>query len=223
MVTGAGGSIGSELCRQISKLGPGSLLLLERYENALHELHVELLDRGSTSLVKPLVGDVVDRRRVRQVLEAHRPDVIFHAAAHKHVPLMEMNVCEAVKNNVLGTLVVAQEARRANVGRFVFVSSDKAVNPVGVMGATKRAGELFLQSLPAADRMSVVVVRFGNVLGSSGSVVPRFVRQIESGGPVTVTDPCMERYFMLVEEAITLVLHAAARGRSGHVLRAGDG
>jgi len=216
MVTGAGGSIGSELCRQIAALRPASLLMFERYENSLHELRLELHDRGHTSGVCAIVGDVADPVSVTEALRQHRPDVIFHAAAHKHVPLMEENPCEAIKNNVRGTRILAEAAQQNGVERFILISTDKAVNPTSVMGASKRVAELIVNFQRHGDT-SFSVVRFGNVLGSNGSVVPRFIDQIKRGGPVTITHPEIRRFFMLIPEAVQLVLHAATQGQNGAI------
>jgi FlaA1/EpsC-like NDP-sugar epimerase len=224
LVTGAGGSIGSELSRQIRALGPASLVLFERYENGLYEVVKNLTDHFGPDNIVPAIGDVTDARRVRHVLERYRPQIIFHAAAHKHVPLMEYNPCEAIKNNVVGTVTIAEAAARASVERFIMISTDKAVNPSSVMGATKRVDELMLQVVGRRSTTRFATVRFGNVLGSNGSVVPRFLEQIKAGGPVTVTHPQMRRYFMLIPEAARLVLHAAALGEPGmiYVLDMGD-
>ncbi|WP_447978416.1 polysaccharide biosynthesis protein [Candidatus Nitrospira bockiana] len=209
LVTGAGGSIGSELCRQISALGPQDLVLYERYENNLYAIHTELMDRGSSPKIHAVIGDVRDTARLNATLSAYRPEIVFHAAAHKHVPLMEFSPCEAVKNNIFGTKAVAEAAHHHYVERFVLISTDKAVNPTSVMGATKRVAELIIQDLNRSSRTRFMTVRFGNVLGSNGSVVPRFLEQIKSGGPVTVTHPEVRRYFMLIPEAVQLVLQAA--------------
>ncbi len=224
LVTGAGGSIGSELCRQIAACRPAMIALFERYENALYEVGMDLAERGFSSEIRSIMGDVTDIARVAAVLEETRPHLIFHAAAHKHVPLMESNPCEAVKNNVTGTRVIAEAAARAGVSKFVLISTDKAVNPASIMGATKRIAEMVVQWLAHGSETQYVVVRFGNVLGSNGSVVPRFLQQIKAGGPVTVTHPEMQRYFMLIPEAVQLVLHAAAVGGNGsaYVLNMGD-
>ncbi len=225
MVTGAGGSIGSELCRQVATFGPTNLVLVERYENSLFAIANDLDDRGFDVLVSPVVADVTDAVRIDSVLETYRPDIIFHAAAHKHVPLMEQNPCEAIKNNVMGTRVLAEAAERHGVARFILISTDKAVNPTSVMGATKRVAELIVQSLAPGSGTSFFAVRFGNVLASNGSVVPRFIDQIRAGGPVTITHPDMRRYFMLIQEAAELVLHAAASGDRGgqlYVLEMGE-
>jgi FlaA1/EpsC-like NDP-sugar epimerase len=217
LVTGAGGSIGSELCRQISDLEPSELVLLERYENALFVIAGELARRHPGASVIPAIADICDPNRVADVLAKHRPDIVFHAAAHKHVPLMELNPCEAVKNNVLGTRCLARAAARFRVPRFVMISTDKAVNPTSIMGATKRVAEFIVQDMNARASTAFITVRFGNVLNSNGSVVPTFLEQIRRGGPVTVTHPEMRRYFMLIPEAAALVLHAAALGEGGEV------
>lgn len=212
LVTGAGGSIGSELCRQIAAAKPFHLVLLDRYENSLFQIQGELQSVYGAANVQCAIADVTDSSRIDQLLAATRPDVIFHAAAHKHVPLMEENPCEAVKNNVRGTRVVAESAMRHGVGRFVLISTDKAVNPTSVMGSTKRVAEMIVGSLTDSKGTQFTTVRFGNVLGSNGSVVPTFLKQIANGGPVTVTHPNMRRYFMLIPEAVQLVLHAGALG-----------
>ena len=224
MVTGAGGSIGSELCRQIAALDPSNLVLFERYENSLYAIHNELLGRKQGILLSPVVGDVKDQILVESVLKEFRPTIIFHAAAHKHVPLMELSPCEAVKNNVGGTRTLVQAADRYAVEKVIMISTDKAVNPTSIMGTTKRVAELIVQSMGGRSRTSFVIVRFGNVLGSNGSVVPRFLEQIKAGGPVTVTHPEMRRFFMLIPEAVQLVLHAAVLGKSGaiYVLEMGE-
>ena len=217
LVTGAGGSIGAELCRQIAALHPGQLILYERYENSLHAILNDLADRFGSINARPVIGDVTDAMRVRQVLDQYRPQIIFHAAAHKHVPLMEHNPCEAVKNNIVGTATVARAADAFGVERFIMISTDKAVNPSSVMGATKRVGEMLVQQMARSSKTRFAIVRFGNVLGSNGSVIPRFIDQIKAGGPVTVTHPEIRRYFMLIPEAVQLVLHAAAIGEPGMV------
>ena len=224
LITGAGGSIGSELCRQVAAMHPGMLVLYERYENSLYEIANDLSDRGHGPLVRPVIGDVTDASRLDAVFADHAPEIVFHAAAHKHVPLMELNAGEAVKNNIIGTRMVAEAAARHRVERFIMISTDKAVNPTSVMGATKRVAELTVQALASRSWTSFVTVRFGNVLGSNGSVVPRFREQIAAGGPVTVTHPEIRRFFMLIPEAVQLVLHAAAIGTPGavYVLEMGD-
>ncbi len=217
LVTGAGGSIGSELCRQIVSLQPGRLLVVGHGENSIFNITSELTERFPDTEIVPLIADVRDRDRIRDLIERHRPSVIFHAAAHKHVPLMEINVAEAVTNNVLGTRNVCEAAALAGVERFVMVSTDKAVRPTNVMGASKRVAEQLVQEIGAAHGRNFIAVRFGNVLGSRGSVVPVFLRQIEAGGPVTVTHPEMRRYFMTIPEAVQLVLQAAVLGKGGEV------
>ena len=230
MITGAGGSIGSEICRQAMKFCPQRILLLERAENALFEIDRELRHSWVGADIRPYIADLCDARRIEQIFESERPQVVFHAAAHKHVPLMEHNPCEAIKNNVFGTRIVADAAMNHGAAAFVMVSTDKAVNPSSVMGATKRFAELYVQSLnqelsgpapaersAAQPRTRFVAVRFGNVLGSSGSVVPIFQRQIEAGGPVTVTHPDMKRYFMTIPEASQLVMQAGAVAQGGEI------
>ena len=216
LVTGAGGSIGSELCRQIAALEPTDLILYERYENSLYAIANDLGDRAVGASVHPIIGDVTDAARVAAVFAEHRPHLVFHAAAHKHVPLMEANPCEAVKNNVVGTQVVGEAARQHGVERFVLISTDKAANPSSVMGASKRVAELIVQALGAqGGETRFVTVRFGNVLGSNGSVIPRMLDQIRTGGPITVTHPDIHRYFMLIPEAVQLVLQAAVLACEG--------
>jgi FlaA1/EpsC-like NDP-sugar epimerase len=210
VVTGAGGSIGSELCRQIAAARPSTLVLLERYENGLFHIHNELAKAFSGVALHSAIADVTDARRIDQVFDATQPHVVFHAAAHKHVPLMEENPCEAVKNNVRGTRIVAESSIKFGVERFVLISTDKAVNPTSVMGSTKRVAELMVNGLSRELGTRFATVRFGNVLGSNGSVVPTFLAQIAKGGPVTVTHPDMKRFFMLIPEAVQLVLHAGA-------------
>ena len=218
LVTGAGGSIGSELCRQIGRLGPSKLVLLGNEENQLHELAADL-DLDCPHCPRQLVlADIRDQARISRVLAHHRPDLVFHAAAHKHVPFLESDPEEAVKNNLFGTRNVALAALAAGAADFVYVSSDKAVRPTSIMGASKRVGELIIQSLNGEGKTTFVAVRFGNVLGSRGSVLPTFQRQVARGGPVTVTDPEATRYFMTVDEACQLLIQAAAMGRGGQVL-----
>lgn len=219
VVTGAGGSIGSELCRQILSVGPRQLLLLERSESQLFQIEQELLNYGGQGLIVPLVVDIADSHRVRQVFEKYRPNVVFHAAAHKHVPMMESQPMEAIKNNAIGTANLAKMSLEYSVERFVFISTDKAINPTNVMGATKRLAEVFLQAFQAAhpNGTKFMAVRFGNVLGSSGSVVPTFQKQIAVGGPVTVTHPNVTRYFMTIPEAVGLVLQAGVLGEGGEI------
>ena len=218
MVTGAGGSIGSELCRQLWRFEPARLVLLELSEYALYQIQQELESLFPTLPVIGLIGDVKNAARVREVIAAQRPAVLFHAAAYKHVPMMDVNNgFEAIRNNALGTLLLARAAAEAGVPKFVLVSTDKAVNPVNIMGASKRLAEMVCQSLSGGPTR-FVVVRFGNVLGSAGSVVNRFREQIATGGPVTVTHPEMTRYFMSIPEAAQLVLQAGLIGESGQVV-----
>lgn len=217
LVTGAGGSIGSELCRQVARFHPRQLLLLGHGENSIYEIHLELRTRFPYLDLRPIIADVQDETRIRQVFDRYRPSVVFHAAAHKHVPLMEENPTEAIKNNIFGTLNVAKTADQFGAKRFVLISTDKAVNPTSVMGVTKRVAECIVQSLNDQSRTVFVAVRFGNVLGSRGSVIPLFKRQIAAGGPVTVTHPDMARYFMTIPEAVQLVIQAASMGQGGEV------
>ena len=217
LVTGAGGSIGSELCRQIASFQPSSLILYERYENGLYAVATELAARQFCCPTHACVGDVTDVARVNAVMMEHRPDIIFHAAAHKHVPLMETNPCEAVKNNIAGTRIMVEAAQRYETERFILISTDKAVNPSSVMGVSKRVAEFLVQGMKHSSKCVYSVVRFGNVLGSNGSVVPRFLDQIKAGGPVTVTHPEMRRYFMLIPEAVQLVLHAGVLVKGGEI------
>jgi FlaA1/EpsC-like NDP-sugar epimerase len=218
LVTGAGGSIGSEICRQSMKFCPRRMILLDQAENNLFEIDRELRHRWVGAELVPLIADICDARRIASVFDHYRPEVVFHCAAHKHVPMMESNPGEAIKNNVFGTRVVADAARDAGSAAFVMVSTDKAVNPTSVMGAAKRCAELYIQTLNTQERRTrFVAVRFGNVLGSSGSVVPIFQKQIEAGGPVTVTHPQMKRYFMTIGEASQLVMQAGAIGHGGEI------
>jgi FlaA1/EpsC-like NDP-sugar epimerase len=192
-------------------------LLLDRHENGLHGLQLELIEHARTTPIDALVGDVTDSERMHTIMVEYRPEIVFHAAAHKHVPLMEANPCEAVKNNVRGTRILAEAAQAVGVERFVLISTDKAVNPSSVMGATKRVAELVVSGIGQAASGMFAAVRFGNVLASSGSVVPRFLEQIQTGGPVTITHQDMRRYFMVVHEAVSLVLQSAALARGGDV------
>lgn len=217
LVTGAGGSIGSELCRQVCRFGPSRIVLVERFENALFEIHRELTNAFPQVPIVPCVADVSDIPRLTGVFDSWKPELVFHAAAHKHVPMMEWNPTEAIKNNVGGTRAVAELADRFGVQRFVLISTDKAVNPTSVMGATKRVAEMFVQALAQRSQTRFVTVRFGNVLGSAGSVVPIFREQIARGGPITITHPEMRRYFMTIPEASQLVLQAGAMGQGGEI------
>ena len=217
MVTGAGGSIGAEMCRQIAHFEPRRLILFERAEPGLFPIDQELRRAFPRMAIEPYVGDVGDRGRVDWIFDHERPSAVFHAAAHKHVPMMECNPGEAVKNNIHGTRVVADAATRFGCEKFVFISTDKAVNPTSIMGCSKRIAEMYIQALDARSQTQFVTVRFGNVLGSSGSVIPIFKEQIARGGPVTVTHPDMVRYFMTIPEASQLVLQAASMGHGGEI------
>lgn len=219
MVTGAGGSIGSELCRQIAAWSPRRLLLVEQSEVQLFQIEQELIEAGGSGCVVPLIADILDAPRLYEMFSEFRPQIVFHAAAHKHVVMMERQPAEAVKNNFLGTHRLAQVSREFGVDRFILISSDKAINPTSVMGATKRLAEHAIQGQQArpGNRTAFIAVRFGNVLGSSGSVIPIFKRQIAAGGPVTVTHPDVTRYFMTIPEAVGLVLQAATMGEGGEV------
>jgi FlaA1/EpsC-like NDP-sugar epimerase len=217
LVTGAGGSVGSELCRQIARLGPRNLILLGKGENSIYEIHRELTARYPNLAFEPVIADVRDANRINNVFNKYKPEVVFHAAAHKHVPLMEIQPEEAVHNNIFGTKVVAEAADKFGTAVFVMISTDKAVNPTSIMGATKRVAELVIQSLARTSKTKFIAVRFGNVLGSRGSVIPLFRQQIAAGGPVTVTHPEMKRYFMTIPEAAQLVLQAGAIAQGGEV------
>ncbi len=217
LVTGAGGSIGSELCRQIIKYNPKKLVILDIYENTTYDLQNELEDEYPNQSISTLIASVRDKKRLDSIFQEYMPDVVFHAAAHKHVPLMEDSPCEAIKNNVLGTYNAALCAKEYNAKRFVLISTDKAVNPTNVMGASKRMCEMIIQTMQKCGTTEFVAVRFGNVLGSNGSVIPRFKKQIEKGGPVTVTHPEITRFFMTIPEAAQLVLQAAAYAKGGEI------
>ncbi len=217
LITGGGGSIGSELCRQVARLSPQSLVVLERSEFNLYRLESELKAEFPEVKTHLHLGDVCDGAAVRRLMDLYRPEVVFHAAAYKHVPILESQLREAVHNNVLGTRIVADAAAAARVQHFVLISTDKAVNPVNVMGASKRLAEVYCQNLNQRSQTSFVTVRFGNVLGSAGSVVPRFQEQIAQGGPVTVTHPEVARYFMTIPEACQLIMQAAAMGTGGEI------
>ena len=217
LVTGGGGSIGSELCRQISKFNPKELIIFDIYENNAYEIQNELRRTYSKLNLTTLIGSVRDRVRLEEIYKTYKPEVVFHAAAHKHVPLMEDSPTEAIKNNVVGTYNVASLASEYNVERFVLISTDKAVNPTNVMGATKRMCEMIIQSLDKVSETEFVAVRFGNVLGSNGSVVPLFKKQIANGGPVTLTHKDITRYFMTIPEASQLVLQAGAYAKGGEI------
>ena len=217
LVTGAGGSIGSELCRQIARFSPSVLLMLDIYENSLYDIANELAYRYPDLPREVLIASIRDETRMESVFRQWKPSIVFHAAAHKHVPLMEHNPWEAIKNNVLGTRHVAMLADRYGADKFIMISTDKAVNPTNVMGASKRMAEMVVQTLNAVSKTEYVAVRFGNVLGSNGSVIPLFREQIRKGGPVTVTHPDIIRYFMTIPEAVSLVIQAGALARGGEV------
>ena len=217
LITGAGGSIGSEICRQVAKMQPQKMLLLGKGENSIYEISQELSIEYPQIRKVSIIADVRDEERINGIMDYFHPNVVFHAAAHKHVPLMEYQPMEAVRNNVLGTKVVAEAASKNGVETFVMISTDKAVNPTSVMGCTKRVAEMFVQSMNSISETRFAAVRFGNVLGSRGSVIPLFKKQIAKGGPVTVTHPDMKRYFMTIPEASQLVLQAGAMAEGGEV------
>lgn len=217
LVTGGGGSIGSELCRQIAQHNPKCLIIFDIYENGVYEVQQELKQKYPHLNMEVLIGSVRNTARVEEVFKLYRPDIVYHAAAHKHVPLMEVSPHEAIKNNVFGTLKVARAADEYGVRRFVLISTDKAVNPTNIMGASKRICEMIIQDMNRKSKTEYVAVRFGNVLGSNGSVVPLFKKQIEAGGPVTVTHPDIIRYFMTIPEAVSLVLQAGAYAKGGEI------
>lgn len=217
LVSGAGGSIGSEICRQIIRFSPKRILLLGHGENSIYLINKELINLHTDTEIVPIIADIQDRERIFKVMKQYKPNRVYHAAAHKHVPLMEYNPTEAVKNNIYGTKNMAEAAKAAGVQGFVMISTDKAVNPPNVMGATKRIAEMIVTGLNEAGKTNFVAVRFGNVLGSRGSVIPLFKEQIKNGGPVTVTDFRMTRYFMTIPEASRLVLQAGALARGGEI------
>ena len=217
MVTGGGGSIGSELCRQIAASNPKQLIIVDIYENNAYDIQLELKDKYPHLNLETLIASVRNTDKVNRLFEQYHPDIVYHAAAHKHVPLMEDSPCEAVKNNVFGTLNVVRAADKYGTKRFILISTDKAVNPTNVMGATKRMCEMIVQSYNKKSNTEYVAVRFGNVLGSNGSVIPLFKKQIKAGGPVTVTHPDIIRYFMTIPEAVSLVLQAGAYAKGGEI------
>lgn len=218
LVTGGGGSIGSELCRQIARFHPKKLIVLDIYENNAYDLQQELKRSFKNKLnMDVVIASIRDKNRLEQIFDSYKPGLVFHAAAHKHVPLMEVNPAEAVKNNVIGTLNTVECADKYKVKRFVMISTDKAVNPTNVMGATKRVAEMIVQAINKQSQTEYVAVRFGNVLGSNGSVIPLFKKQIEAGGPVTVTHPDITRYFMTIPEAARLVIQAGAMAKGGEI------
>ncbi len=217
LVTGGGGSIGSELCRQIARHAPKRLVIFDIYENNAYEIQQELKHRYPALDLVVLIGSVRNTHRINNVFEKYRPEIVYHAAAHKHVPLMEDSPNEAIKNNVMGTYKTAQAADCYHASRFVLISTDKAVNPTNIMGASKRLCEMIVQMMNHQSKTEFVAVRFGNVLGSNGSVIPLFKKQIEEGGPVTVTHPDIIRYFMTIPEAVSLVLQAGAQAKGGEI------
>jgi FlaA1/EpsC-like NDP-sugar epimerase len=217
VVTGAGGSIGSEMCKQVCNFNPKLLLLIEQAENPLFYVEQELRREFPDIGMKAIICDITDKMRVGEIFEQYKPEVVIHAAAHKHVPLMELNPGEAIKNNVVGTQVVADASDKWGTANFVMISTDKAVNPTSIMGSSKRIAEMYIQDLSRTSKTQFVTVRFGNVLGSEGSVVPIFKKQIAEGGPLTVTHPDMKRYFMTIPEASQLVLQAATMGKGGEI------
>ena len=217
LVTGAAGSIGSEIVRQLIRFEPHNIVLFDQAETPMYDIEMELRDSQSASNITIVIGDITDEQRVKEVFELYKPEIVYHAAAYKHVPMMENNPVEAVRNNVLGTRLIADMAVKYGVSRFVMVSTDKAVNPTNVMGASKRIAEIYTQSLNGKSTTRFITTRFGNVLGSNGSVIPRFKKQIEEGGPITVTHPQITRYFMTIPEACQLVLEAGASGKGGEI------
>ncbi|KAF1303495.1 polysaccharide biosynthesis protein [Enterococcus sp. JM9B] len=217
LVTGAGGSIGSEICRKLVAFHPKKLVLLGHGENSIYQIQHELTAIDSTIELVPIIADIQDRKRLAEVMKIYQPKVVYHAAAHKHVPLMEVNPKEAIKNNIYGTKNVAETAKDAGVERFVMISTDKAVNPTNIMGASKRIAEMLVMGMNEDGKTKFCAVRFGNVLGSRGSVVPLFTKQIKIGGPVTVTDFRMTRYFMTIPEASQLVIHAGTMAQGGEI------
>lgn len=218
LVTGGGGSIGSELCRQIASFQPKKLIILDNYENNAYEIHQELIRKYKNCInIEVIIASIREETRMRRIFSKYMPDIIFHAAAHKHVPLMEKNPTEAIKNNIFGTLNVANLAHEFKAKKFILISSDKAVNPTNIMGATKRIAEIIVQSLNKKSSTEFISVRFGNVLGSNGSVIPLFKKQIEEGGPITITHKDVTRYFMTILEAVTLVIQAGAISNEGDI------
>ena len=217
LVTGGGGSIGSELCRQVMLHHPKKLLMIDIYENSLYDIELELKDKYPSENIKAVVANIRDRRRMLELFEEHQPEVVFHAAAHKHVPLMENNPTEAIKNNIFGTYNLVNAADKYNTSRFILISTDKAVNPTNIMGATKRLCEMIIQAKNKESETDFVAVRFGNVLGSNGSVVPLFKKQIAEGGPVTVTHKDITRFFMTIPEAVALVLQSITYAKGGEI------
>ena len=217
LVTGAAGSIGSELTRQLIRFGPRKLILLDQAETPLYDLEISLQEDFQFTDYQIVVGDITDESRMKQIFSSHRPDIVYHAAAYKHVPMMETNPSQAVSTNITGTRILAEQAEAFRTRQFVLISTDKAVNPTNVMGASKRIAEIYIRNLNEYSRTCFVTTRFGNVLGSSGSVIPRFKKQIEQGGPLTITHPQMTRFFMTLSEACQLVLEAGSMARGGEI------
>jgi Predicted nucleoside-diphosphate sugar epimerases len=217
LITGGGGSIGSELCRQIAGCSPKCLIIFDIYENNVYDIQQELKKKYQHLRLEVLIGSVRNAKRIESVMQHYRPDIVYHAAAHKHVPLMEDSPNEAIKNNVFGTYKTARAADKCGVSKFVLISTDKAVNPTNIMGASKRMCEMIIQIFSRYSKTDYVAVRFGNVLGSNGSVIPLFKKQIEQGGPITVTDPEVVRYFMTIPEAVSLVLQAGVYAKGGEI------
>lgn len=218
LVTGGGGSIGSEICRQISNFNPKLLIILDNYENNAYDIQQELIRKYADKLnIETIVASIREEERIKKIFEKYHPDIVFHAAAHKHVPLMEDSPGEAIKNNIFGTLNVANLSKQYNVEKFVLISTDKAVNPTSIMGATKRAAEIIIQTLNEDSKTKFAAVRFGNVLGSNGSVIPLFKKQIQEGGPVTITHKDIIRYFMTITEAVQLVIQAGSIAKGGEI------
>ena len=217
MVTGGGGSIGSELCRQIAKSHPKQLIIVDIYENNAYDIQLELQRKYPKLNLETMIASVRDQNKINDLFAYYHPDIVYHAAAHKHVPLMEDAPHEAIKNNVFGTLNVAKAADQYGVKKFILISTDKAVNPTNIMGASKRLCEMIVQSFDKKSKTEIVAVRFGNVLGSNGSVIPLFKKQIQNGGPITITLPDIIRYFMTIPEAVSLVLQAGAYAHGGEI------
>jgi FlaA1/EpsC-like NDP-sugar epimerase len=217
LVTGAGGSIGGELCKQLSSFPLKKLVLLGKGENSIFHLEQELRDKSPSFPIELVIGDIRDREKMEYVFQQHRPNIVFHTAAHKHVPLMELNPDEAITNNVQGTRILAEIAMKTGVEKFIYISTDKAVNPTSVMGAAKRVGEMLMRYYQGRSSTAFISVRFGNVLGSRGSVLEVFERQLNLGKPITITDTAMERYFMSIPEAVSLILKAGEMGKGGEV------
>ena len=218
MITGAGGTIGSELCRQLASFKPSLLILLGHGENSIYNIELEMKLRSDSSKVETVIGDIQDSMRMDDVIKRTKPNIVFHTAAHKHVELMEKNPLEAIKNNVIGTMNLIEASKKYGVEKFILISTDKAVNPICMMGATKKVAEYLVQIANKNSKTDFITVRFGNVLGSRGSVVEMFKKQIEVGGPITITHPDMERYFMTISEAVQLVIQATAIGSAGDIL-----